>query len=97
MRFRLEKIGMNEGHRSAVSIGRSIEGSDAFIKDYNSDTTPVALLKLSDLKAGYMVIVHGFMDYIKTSPVSEIISSDETELVFKTDTSTYKLEIINEE
>jgi len=92
--FKLEKTKIKESHRSGVSTGRRATSSTCFVKNINEgDSRDVS--ELSEIKVGDMVLVSGTY-FIKTSPITKIVSSLDNELIFETGTSEYKLEKDND-
>lgn len=86
MRVDLYKVHLNEGAHSRVSVGSSAVGEFFILRKANS---------LDALKKDDEIFVTG-LNYIKTSPVQEIIPYEDG-LTIRTKTSTYKLEEVKEE
>lgn len=88
--FKLTKIAIDEGCTSAVPVGFEARGYALFIPP--SEFPIVSLDNLTEDVKG--VYVDGTSTWIKTSPISEIISREDNKVVFKTTTSTYRIEEI---
>lgn len=86
--FKLTKISIDEGCTSAVPVGFEAQGYTLFIP--SSEFPIVSLDTLTEDVKG--VYVDGNSTWIKTSPISEIISREDNKVVFKTTTSTYMIE-----
>jgi len=88
--YHLEKKDVDKGKVSLVRPGTSISGDSLLVsREGQLITEP----DFSDIKQGDMVLVkgRGFYNFIKTSPVSEIVDIAQDRLVFKTTSSTYVL------
>lgn len=92
--YTLTKIELLENKYSAVPKGMSVNGRNLYLIRNNAivDTpfTSVRDIKIND----EIAVVRGLYDYVKTSPVSEILQiNGDNKIVFKTQTSIYKLEL----
>jgi hypothetical protein len=88
MNFKLTKVEL-EGN-SAVPKGSSSSAGNFTTLNFESKEqkdTP----SLTDIEVGDMVFINGFPSWIKTSPISEIKSVSDNEIIFKTTTSIYEL------
>ena len=89
--FHLKKIKIHENEYSMVRPGSSI--TSKFIEQFNwekpEERTPI--YSLDDVVVGKQIIAHTFVDFIRTSKITEIIEKTENKIVFKTETSTYEL------
>lgn len=94
MMYKLKKIKVEEGKSSRVLEGTVSEGN-LYIFSSPDDVNSEAGVK--DVEVGKQVLVYeNLFWYIRTSPVSEIIDRTENSVTFKTGTSTYLLEEIDE-
>lgn len=94
MKYKMKKISMDEGKSSEIVIGREVTGyffigieqdSGEFdIKEVESD------LEIAEIGNTIMVHTRGW-DYIKSSPILEILEQSKNKLVIKTTTSTYEI------
>jgi hypothetical protein len=89
MKYRLEKIAIEK--HSSVCLGSITKGLLLVKNNDNISET------MEDIQEGSMIMV-GFnmIDFIKTSPIIEVLQKSDELMVFKTQTSTYLLEKINE-
>lgn len=88
--YRLTKIAIDEGCASAVPVGFEAQGYTLFIPPAEFPIVSLDTLT-EDVKGVY---VDGISSWVKTSPISEIISREGNKVVFKTTTSTYRIEEI---
>ena len=90
--YKLEKIEIARGKQSMVSVGQSSSGPTFSVLKANSDNI-VHRPEFSEIEEGDMVLVTGrtFWEYIKTSPVKEIIDIAQDRVVFRTNSSVYEL------
>ena len=89
--FTLEKLKINDGKFSAVDAGEKRRGP--LLQAFQWDV-PESLKTLSSLDAveeGWQILLQTPAQYLNTSKISEIVSRSDKEVVFKTQTSTYKL------
>lgn len=88
--YKLEKIKIDEGKVSGVPVGMSAESVNLVIigEDIEHNT------KLTDIKLDVCILVSGLFTFVRTSPISKIISSDDKKVVFKTKSSTYELSLV---
>lgn len=94
MIYKLTKTSIKEGHTSGVRSGYSVEGDS--LASRNSDTGVFKDdVDISEIEVGDMVALVGD-SFLKTSPISKIISLSTVELLFETGSSTYTLEILDE-
>ena len=94
MKYKMKKISMDEGKSSEIVIGSEVTGyffigieqdSGEFdIKEVESD------LEIAEIGNTIMVHTRGW-DYIKCSPILEILEQSKNKLVIKTTTSTYEI------
>lgn len=102
MLAQLEKVAVRLGKTSGVAEGHQVlgdrcvyfrvtEGSDNDLDVKVEDATP------SDIAIGGQVLVMRSMyDYIRTSPITEIIERTPKSITFGTSSSIYTLEVICE-
>lgn len=89
MNYRLEKIAVEKS--SDVHLGSSVEGMLLVGNDTDADET------IDDIKIGSTILVgRNMYQMIKTSSIVEILQKTENMVLFKTQTSTYMLEKIND-
>lgn len=89
MEYKLTKKSMDEGYGSRISVGQSLSGQLGIIR--NDDVVKEVTL-LSEISVGDEVLLsRGISDYIKTSPVTNIILLEAGRLLFNTRTSVYEL------
>jgi len=89
--YKLEKIEQEKPSR--VYKGRSILGN------FLGARTPAGLQSkdICEISKGEEIVVsQGVFDYIKTSPIQEIMLKTDEECIFKTTTSTYRLTLVKE-
>lgn len=97
--FKLTKIKVEEGRLSMVSGGKSQSGVLNLIR-YNDDNYEYEMLKdktVDDIKNGDMIFIEGLVDFLKTSPVAEVVEKAEGYLKFRTMTSVYELKEVENE
>ena len=89
-KYFLEKVEVEKGKRSLVPTGSTVGGPSFAIK---RDDEMIHRPDFTEVKEGDMILVTGraFWEFIKTSPVSEIVDIAQDRLVFKTTSSTYVL------
>lgn len=90
--YKLQKIEITRGKQSMVAVGQSSSGPTFSILKANSDNM-VHRTEFTEIQEGDMVLVTGraFWEYIKTSPVKEIIDIAQDRVVFRTESSVYEL------
>lgn len=94
MIYKLTKTSIKEGHTSGVRSGYSVEGDS--LASRNPDTGVFKDdVDISEIEVGDMVALVGG-SFLKTSPISKIISLSTVELLFETGSSTYTLEVLDE-
>ena len=89
--FILEKLKINDGEFSAVEAGEKRRGPllHAFKWDVPNSTKKIA--SLDQIEEGWQILLISNTEWLNTSKISEIVSRSDKEVVFKTQTSTYKL------
>lgn len=95
--FRLTKLAIDDGEFSLVPSGYVTEAPECMLFDsYDRTRSKRVVEKLSDVEAGWQLVVSSFTRYHNTSHIREIVSCDDKTVVFKTQTSLYKLEKLDE-
>lgn len=99
--YRIEKLERDKP--SKVYEGYVLTGNNLLTRIITEDENGITSISiqpitLEGIKCGMEVIVSsGVTEYIKTSPVQDILLQTDTEVIFKTQTSTYKLQEINDD
>ena len=88
--YKLEKLELEEGKLSMLSAGYTsrLPSMKLFDWETNEERFPETL---NDISEGWQVVLYSFTDFHRTSKIREIVSRDEKEVVFRTQTSVYKL------
>lgn len=104
MKGYLEKIKVNKGHSSSVRGGHGSHGELFRLVGFltRTATDPVKQIAVKDLReievGDMMFVASGHIyDFIKTSPIKEILDVTEGRIDFVTDTSTYAFEVEHED
>jgi len=86
MKSKIVKISVQTN--SPLSVGRECIGDTRY-----GITEAAVLENYSDLKIDDMVIVfYNLYNFIKTSPISEIVEVSDDHVIFRTQTSTYRMD-----
>lgn len=94
MKGTLTKINLLSGADSAVNTGRTQTGR--LVTGIPGNIIDDA--ELTDIEIDYMVVCYnGPFDYVKTSPIVNIMELTDTKIVFETQTSIYEFIVDNQE
>lgn len=97
----LEKVAIKLGKKSTIAEGhrvignrclyfKVVEGSDNDLNAKIEDATP------SDIAiGGQLLVMRGMYDFIRTSPITEVIERTQEYITFGTNSSVYTLKIID--
>ena len=94
MNVTIKKIAIDKGVFSMVSVGSSCTGKleMSYVNKPKKSGDP----RIKDIRIGKQILVGNLTNYIKTSPVTEILNKTDNEIVFKTTTSTYEIKMVEE-
>lgn len=89
--YTLEKLTINDGEFSAVEAG--VKRRSPLLKVFKWDVpeSTKTITSLDQIEEGWQVFLFTQTEWLNTSKISEIVSRSDKEVVFKTQTSTYKL------
>ena len=99
-KYKLEKLSIKDGYTSGVRAGSSSTG-ECFYAEFDKDDKKVVDIEspeIEDIKVGgYLLVAENFYMFNKTSEITDILETTDDSLTFETTTSTYKLEVLNEQ
>lgn len=86
----LQKTSIKKGHSSSVGVGHSVYGELQRMVGFPDKGEVMEVVDLSEVQVGDMLLIYASpFDFIKCSPISEIIKVTDKELEIKTKTSEY--------
>lgn len=88
--YTLEKISIDEGKSSAVSKGHKTQGDLSVFDSGGNNLRAGVMIEL--VIVGVQVLLTRGFQFLRTSPITEIIERGEDFVVFHTNTSVYRLE-----
>ena len=88
--YKLKKLNIEEGKTSLLPEGYVTRGHSLKLLDYETNAIG-GIENITDILVGWQVLLEGLGDYHRTSKIKEIVSKDKDSVIFKTQTSTYKL------
>lgn len=94
---RLEKLEVKGD--SPVGKGAVIDGTIYIVRNFPKDPYKVVPEQLTQLRDDDMIMVQNeeiIWDFLKTSPIKKIIQLGKYNVKFETDTSVYKIELLEE-
>lgn len=90
--FTLTKLSVEEGQHSSVHEGHSTSGSNLIQFNWRDPDSKNTIDNVSQIVAGRQILLmQGIGSFHRTSEISKILSRSDDEVVFKTQTSVYKL------
>lgn len=97
MNVKIQKQKILDGYTSRVSDGFIQEGDLYRITHHPDGVNTEEVNDLQEIQKGDMILVEGgrITDFLRTSPIEDIIASDEGRLVFKTRSSIYELDVLD--
>ena len=95
--YKLQKLSIEEGKDSLLPEGYTTHGTWLTLYDYATDKK-VKFVNIESLDEGWQVVLSsGLRDYHRTSKIKEILERKENSVKFKTQTSVYLLERLDDE
>ena len=89
--FTLRKLELEKGKESTLPTGYTSRGHLLHLFKLQEPKENIDGAALSDVKEGFQLLLIGLSEWHSTSKISEIISKEDSKVVFKTQTSIYEL------